>query len=257
VNTLWIDLIYGYSYIIDEWGGISLPFRTQYCQHIFPTTDFAIYQCDTTSSDQHIIRKITYEESLCEYSATDTDDIAPRNFTINSNSNDTEIASIKYDCTDDLSTTDSDNTNTQNDNENVIELHAICDYSPPGERDLYLAIDLCFLLSNKTVQDVTIEGNTTTIQYRQQVLYAKFDCSFGDDTEFITRLYENDDKCANDPTIERTMKELSCEPWLYENETNFGFDVQALMWACDQSGGNMSFIFNSILIILCVILTSK
>ena len=57
LSILWIELIYGFSYIVEEWGGISLPLRTQYCQHIFPPSDFAIYECDETTSGQQIMRK--------------------------------------------------------------------------------------------------------------------------------------------------------------------------------------------------------
>ena len=77
-----------------------------------------------------------------------------------------------------------------------------------------------------------MNGNQSTIQYKQQELYAKFDCSFGDDAfdddYFITQFYE-DDQCSTDPTVTRNIPKLSCEDWLYENETNFGFDIKALV----------------------------
>jgi len=217
-----LNLIYSFSFVIDQWGEIQLPFRTQYCQHILPVKNFAKYEC----LDGPAVRKSVYEEILCEAGSHN------KNITISEASNDTDIASIKFDCDDDLNADTTATTSSPSTSENVISIHAVCDLEPPGERDIYLAIDECFLLSNKTI---TTTNNGTSIS-SQQVLWAKLGCDFDGNTKFVTNLY-NDALCETS-VITRSIEILECEPWLYENETDFGFDIYATMFDCDESAGN-------------------
>ena len=194
------------------------------CIYIYITVkDFVKYECEEINSVESVV-KYVYEEVLCESGESNI------NTTINENSNKTEIASIDFDCEDDLA--DTTNEDIDSDSENVITLHAICDLEPPGERDLYLAIDQCFLLSNNTVTTTTTSTDngttsTSTSAPFQQALYAKLDCDFTGKTKFVTKLYIDNALCEGDPDVERIIEILECEPWLYENETNFGFEIKA------------------------------
>lgn len=183
------------------------------------------YDCNEVTAGSNTIESVTksvYKEILCESGSHNI------NYTINENSNVTEIASMEFDCTDDLATEDTNTDDIDSDNENVISLHAICDLEPPGERDLYLAIGQCFLLSNKTItEDVTNSNGTITgTRTYQQALWAQLDCEFASKTNFVTYLYK-DNACINDADITRSIPLLECETWLFENETDFGFDIQA------------------------------
>ena len=142
------------------------------------------------------------------------------NATLNSESNDTRTNSVTYNCTSDLA--NAAKRSSIHSITSVVSIQAVCEREPPGQRDVYLALDRCFLLSNRSITH-TNNGTSTT---QQQVLYAKLDCNFADTTTFITKLYDNDETCG-DPMITRTIEMLECEVWFHENETGFPFPIMA------------------------------
>mmetsp|Transcript_21262 Transcript_21262/g.34000 ORF Transcript_21262/g.34000 Transcript_21262/m.34000 type:complete len:261 (-) Transcript_21262:641-1423(-) len=223
---IWFQSAYSFSYVLDSWGSITLPFRTNRCQHTLTearrksiSTWYTYYECATGAANGQTMTKKVYENNVCtEKNHTDS-----HTFTAND--------TATYDCGDDLRAVTEEDV-TVNDEQYVMAIHAICDLEPPSERDLYLAptqlLDegSCFLLSNKTVTT----GNSTAVME----LYATLDCL---SENFTTKLYVNDPACSDsaEKIITRTIPLLECKEWLFENETEFGFNLTATMWSCDYS----------------------
>ena len=147
-----------------------------------------------------ILYNQTYIESLCQ------------------NDTSTSTSSVTFDSDNSNSTVSFYCTESEDEEEtsDVLSVRLNCDFDPPAERDLYLAVDECFLLSNQT--------KTTQNESTIQTIYAQINCGVD---SFITTFYESEGCSDSALTETRELSMSDCTTWLYQNETGFDFDIQA------------------------------